>query len=207
MMQKLSVAVLMIVLAVSSVSAFGVSAPYFDSHPLILQPGQTTDTAVYLQNLVDTDGDIIAVVSVGVDAGLSATLVQGKSEYLVKKGQKDVAVPLRVMVDKDVKPGTRMNIQVAVSQKTAGEGQSTPVRIVSSYRVIMPVQVPSDGKVVEMPAPIVPRSSSFPIATFVVTVAVLGALVVFLLLMFHHHKPQAPKPSQAPKRKTGAMKR
>lgn len=114
---KLTISALMLgLMLVSLVSAFGVSSPYWDGNPLVMDRGETTTVYLNLQNMVGDE-----------DVKVKAELVQGadvtslpKEIYLVKQGTSDTLIPLKISVPKDAIPGDKKAIKVEF--KTIQEG-------------------------------------------------------------------------------------
>lgn len=106
---KLTISALILgIMLVSLVSAFGVSSPYWDGNPLVLARGESTTVYLNLQNMVGEE-----------DVKVKAELVQGqdvtelpKEMYLVGAGTSDTLIPLVISVSKDAVPGDSQTIRI-----------------------------------------------------------------------------------------------
>jgi hypothetical protein len=130
---------ILLITPLALVNAFGVTTHYWDEKPLIMQPGQTEDTDVVLQNMVDNkDVRLIAEITNGSEI---ATLIDPSLEYLVPFGRKDIKVNIRVTIPENVPLESRYNI--AVSFKQIAEEEGKMVQITGSVETNIPVVIRS----------------------------------------------------------------
>jgi len=160
------------------VSAFGVTAPYWDDNPLIMYPGQTRDFALTLQNMVGNE-DMVLKAELVTGAEI-ATLVDEELEYLVPFGRKDIKVNLRVEIPEDAPFDKEYSIGVSFKQILEDEGKM--VQMAGGVGKYVPVIVKSESEVLpeEEEIPIPEEEKGFPTATVVlllVIVVILGYII------------------------------
>jgi hypothetical protein len=116
---NLTISALLITLTlVSLVSAFGVSAPYWNGNPLTMARGDTVTVNLNLQNMVgDADVSVIAELKSGLDI---TSLKQ--NTFTVKAGTSDTLVPLEITIPRDSQPGEVRSVNVEF--KTISNDQS-----------------------------------------------------------------------------------
>jgi len=173
-MIKLNFGFLLIALLLLSplASAFGVTTPYWDDNPLIMQPGQTKDFALTLQNMVAGSEDIVLKAEL-VSGAEIATLVL---EYLVPFGRKDIEVNLRVIIPEDAPFDKEYTIGVSFKQILEDEGKM--VQMAGEVRKNIPVIVKSESEVPpeeETPPP-KEEETKFPVAVVVLLLVIIVIL-------------------------------
>lgn len=99
--------VLVLTMAISLVSAFGASTPYWDENPLKLAPGESTVMELTLQNMMGDGSDMVFKAEITDDGDGIATLVNLDTLYSVPFGTEDVKVPIRVTVPEEITQGER----------------------------------------------------------------------------------------------------
>lgn len=103
------VSALLITLAMASVvSAFGVSAPYWNGNPLTMVRGDTITVNLNLQNMV---GDEDVSVKAELISGSDITSLK-QNTFTVKAGTSNTLVPLEITIPKDSEPGQIRSVQV-----------------------------------------------------------------------------------------------
>jgi len=125
--------VLIALMAISFVSAFGVSSPYWEDHPMEAYPGQETMISLNLQNYAGAQEDIVGKV----------TIVEGSEIASVKEGSytvsanSDLDIPVTVRIPSDAQVGTRYRVNIDVKTGSAsgsgvgiGTGMSTKFDVV-----------------------------------------------------------------------------
>ncbi len=110
--------VLAMVLSLAMVSAFGVSAPYWSTNPMIAYPGMDSNVKLNLQNIANPTGDVVAVMEIVKGADIISLQ---QTEYEVKQGS-TVDVPLRVRIPDNAEIGSKYTVRVNLKTKTGGEG-------------------------------------------------------------------------------------
>jgi len=114
--------ILITVILVSTVSAFGVASPFWKDNPLKLNPGESRTVKLNLQNMDVTADDL----DVRVDLAEGSEVVTlSKNDYEVKAGTKDTEIILEVAVPANAAIGTKY--RVTVSSKTVTPGGAAVV--------------------------------------------------------------------------------
>jgi len=93
---------------VSLISAFGVSSPYWNENPLKMARGESTTVNLNLQNMVG-EGDVS--VKVILIEGEDITYLP-QEIYTVKGGTSDTMIPLKIKIPKDAQPGETKKVKI-----------------------------------------------------------------------------------------------
>ena len=129
---------LIALLLVPLASAFGITAPYWETKPLVMLPGESIDFALILQNMDGTE-DVVLKAELVSGADI-ATLVDEELEYLVPLGRKDINVNLKVTIPEDASLGESYSVGVSFKEiPKEGEGKmlETTGMITKSIPVIV----------------------------------------------------------------------
>ena len=119
---------MMTLVAVSLVSAFGVSSPYWDTNPLVMARGEVRTVNLNLQNMV---GDEDVTVKAELVAGDDITSL-GQDTFVVEAGTSNTMVPLKIKMPKDASPGESKTVQVefkTVQDDTGGIAMGTGMTV------------------------------------------------------------------------------
>lgn len=132
------------------IDAFGVTTPYWDTHPLSLAPGQAEDINLILQNMAGgEDVTMQATITAGADI---ATLTDAKTVYTVPIGTKNVLVPIHITIPKKAKE--KYTITVSFTSTTTKETQDM-LQVATAIKTHIPIVIiepPSIGVAV-LPEP------------------------------------------------------
>lgn len=110
----------MIILLISSVSSFGVSSPYWEGHPLVIEKGQTEIVELNLQNMFEED------ITVKVKVIQGTELIELKQDtFLIKSGTSDTVIPLEISIPKNA-PDTNKTLEIEF-KKIVDQGQGIPL--------------------------------------------------------------------------------
>ena len=169
----------MIVLCTSQVFAFAVSSTYHKGKPLELQPGESAEIDIKLQNMVGEGGDIVAEVEL-VEGNDIAQLSEDLVEVTVPFNTFTTRVPVQVTIPENAEIGTVKNIALSVAQKSESSGAL--LTLTTSYRVSIPVHI---GEVSNSPPIVEQPEVSVDVNSIVTVVSVLLLLVLFLLMMMY----------------------
>ena len=113
MVRKGILAGLIALICISSISAFAVSSDYWGGHSLQLNPGETKEFSLTLQNLVGTsDLRVKAIVTSG---SAILELVDPSNVYVVPAGEKK-NVNFKATMPIDSKPGQAYNVKIDFSE-------------------------------------------------------------------------------------------
>lgn len=161
------------------VNAFGVSSPYWDENPLYLQPGETKEIVMILQNMVG--GEDITMIG-NLNSGNEIAKITDESlTYEVPLGVSNVPVHLRITMPSNAKPGDEW--QVGIEFKTIAPntgGVSIGGAISKGFKVIVP-EKPS----VSAEVPKVVQTSAI---GFIILVIILVILLVVIKYFYKGKK-------------------
>ena len=112
-------ALVMSLMMISMVSAFGVSSPYWEGNALELARGETKVVNLNLQNMVGNQ-----------DVTVQAKLLEGdeianlnSDEFILVEAQTaDTFIPVKIHLPKDITPGTTQEVKVEFKTITNGQG-------------------------------------------------------------------------------------
>ena len=83
---------------ISTISAFGISSPYWEDNPLVMEKGETKVVNLNIQNMVGNE-----------DITIRAEVIQGEEiislkqdTFLIKAGTSDTIIPLEITIPKDI---------------------------------------------------------------------------------------------------------
>jgi len=99
---------LLVALISTNVKAFGITSFYTDQQPLVMNPGESKDVYLELQNMAgDSDMEVRAELVSGSEI---AVISDKKLEYPVPLGKKDVKVNLKITIPVDALIGTSYSV-------------------------------------------------------------------------------------------------
>jgi hypothetical protein len=124
MKYKIILSLALLILASSIVSAFGVSAPYWQGNDMKAYPGMSAEVMLNLQNMVGDEGLKASMQIIEGEEIVSLS----ESEYILKAGEmKDVA--LSIMIPGDAIVGTIYKVKVSTTvsapEVSGGLGMAT----------------------------------------------------------------------------------
>ncbi len=177
--KKTTFIVVILLIAFSyGVNAFGVSSPYWDENPLYVQPGETKDVAMSLQNMVG-DSDVTAIADLRSGSEI-ATITDDNKNYLVPLGVSNVPVNLKIQIPVDAKPGKEWNIGITfntVAENTGG-GVGIGSGVTKGFKVI----------VAEKPKISAQASKILGIQTLTGVIILIVILIILFLGIKHFYK-------------------
>jgi len=131
-----------IMMLLCSVSAFGISSPYWEGSPMTPHAGSTQNVQLTLQNMVG-DTDITARV-VLINGSEIATITDENKDYFIPLGKSDVPINIKITIPEDAKDGDMYNVKLSVTTlATENEGA---LGISSSIEKSFDVIIISDKK-------------------------------------------------------------
>lgn len=131
----------MFLLLASLVSSFAVGSKYWEENPLLINPGETVDFFVVLQNVAGEGGDV-NVQGLLTEGGDIARLTGDSQEYFVPFGEKR-NVNLSVTIPANTTIGGMTNVVVSF-KIIAGEG-SDALGLGSSIERTIPVKIVAEA--------------------------------------------------------------
>ncbi|MGY4884632.1 MAG: hypothetical protein ACP5NZ_03595 [Nanobdellota archaeon] len=129
------------VLMLSNVFAFAVSSMYWEENPLTINPGQTQEGFIVLQNMAGTE-TVNAKVNI-LQGSEIATMNEPGKIYEIPVGQK-VEVYFTVNVPEDSEIGGNYNLIFDVS--TVSSSEEGPMSFGSGMQKLLPVLVTQEPK-------------------------------------------------------------
>ena len=108
--------IILIILLISFISAFGVSTSYWKGNPLLIAPGDTKTITLRLQNIgTEDDVTVRAILTDGFEIASTE-----EKNYLVRNGTKDTEVPVKISIPFDTPLGTEYRVTVSFKTVTPG---------------------------------------------------------------------------------------
>ena len=130
---------LVLVFFIPLVSAFGVTSPYWDTKPLGLHPGESTEVQLLLQNMVGEKNMILkASITEGAEV---ATILDKDPTYSLPFGTKDVPVLVRVAIPEDASPEKTLSIKISFVQVANNDVEGKMLQMNAGVGAIIPVVV------------------------------------------------------------------
>ena len=108
--------IILIILSISLISAFGVSTSYWKGNPLSIAPGDTKTISLRLQNIGSGEDVTIRAILTG---GFEIASTEEK-DYLVKNGTKNTEVPVKISIPPDTPLDTEYRVTVSFKTVTPG---------------------------------------------------------------------------------------
>jgi len=177
---KFSFVFLITLLLVPLASAFGITAPYWETKPLVMLPGDSIDFALILQNM-DGSEDVVLKAELVGGADI-ATLTDEELEYLVPLGRKDINVNLRVTIPEDALQGDNYRVGVSFKEISTDE-EGRMVQMTTGIAKYVPIIIgPESEALPEEEETLIPEEEKgFPTAMVVlllVIVVILGYIIL-----------------------------
>lgn len=181
--EKIILSIFILSILSFNVYAFGVSSPYWDENPLIMNPGETKEVTMILQNMVgDKDITMMANLNSGHDI---ATLMDQSTSYNVPLGVSNVPVKLSITIPQDARSGQEW--QVGISFKTVAEntgGVSIGGAVDKGFKVIVAEPPKVSAEVSKT------KQSPVTLTGFIILVAIL---IVLILIIKYFYKSKEHK--------------
>ena len=122
--------ILLAVLLSSSVFAFGVSSPYWEGNPLIIEKGETKIINLNIQNMENRDIFVSATLTEGSDiASISNEVIE------VKANTSDTILPLEITLPLETSPGESKKITVEFKTLDSKGGIAMSSGVSTSFNV------------------------------------------------------------------------
>ncbi len=174
--------VLILTMAISLVSAFGASTPYWDEHPLKLAPGESTLMELTLQNMVGDGSDMVFKAEITNDGDGVAALVSSDTLYSVPFGTEDVKVPIRVVVPEDIAQGGKREVVVSFMQISSEEEGMVGVSGGFTTKFVVEV-VGVEDSVLFVPPVVEPKAEEgMPMWGLILAIVIVLTIIIFWIL-------------------------
>ena len=154
--------------------AFGVNAPYWESNPLIMYPGQETEIQLTLQNMV---GDEDMILSAEITTGKEiASIMDSSNKYTVPFGVKDLPVNIKIKIPEGVKVGDTKEIELTFREIVSDSGQM--VQMSGSVGTKIPILIKSPE---EIPSEENTETQTSSISWIPIIILVLVVIVILII--------------------------
>lgn len=187
--KTLSVILLFIIILSFSVNAFGIGSKWWKGNPLIVQPGETREVSLWLQNLGDDATDV--TVQIILQDGEEIAEILGDKTVKVPKGVKDQEVKLLVRIPKDAQPGDEWGIITSFRQ-IGNEGDS-PVQINSGITHVFGVNVPKPPKETGEATKVVEEIKKIKSISLGPAILIIIAVILLVFMLVKRKRPKKGK--------------
>ena len=172
--------IFLLVILSYSVDSFGVSSPYWDENPLYLNPGESKEFEMVLQNMVgDQDITVIAELNSGSEI---ASLMDESTTYNIPIGNSNTPVKIKINIPEDAKSGQEWQVGVAfktVVENTGGVGIGGAVS--KGFKVIVKKEQAPSGTAV---------GGALSTQTLGFLVLVIALIILVLIIKYFHKKKE-----------------
>ena len=171
-MEKAGVGLLMVVLLVGFVSAYGVAAPYWEGHPLKIAPGDTKTVSITLQNVGEGD----ETVSVELKEGSHIASIR-EGIYEVPAGTIDTEILVTVNVPEEATFEQLEKVTISTTEVRSGDtgGVALGVGFETTFDVLVSDIAKTGGGGVS--------------TTLIIVILVVLALIVLAVVLSKKKKP------------------
>lgn len=149
-------------------TAFGVTSPVPSGEYLIMNPGETRDIAIMLQNMAG--GEDITLKGYILEGAEYVSFVDQKAEYSIPFNSKDIPINVRVSIPEGAQRYDKYSISVLLRQVV--KSKESIVQLASGIKVNLPIAVTA----VEPPQKKLPLPLSLPLAAAILVV--VGAVSI-----------------------------
>ena len=173
--------VVLIVFMVSFVSAYGISAPVWKGHPLVINPGETKSISLFLQNMVSDDDERVEI-ELRESAGIASVR---EGEYLVPGRTKSTEVLVTITIPEGTPIGTLYEVVLGSSEIISGSG-AEGVQLSVSTGTILEILV-SEVKIVEE-APVEEESTINSSLILIVSLVGIAAVIIIIIYLMRKNR-------------------
>ena len=177
---------LLLVLAVSLVSAFGVAVPYWGGNPLRVYPGETVTFQVNLQN-TELSGDATVEATLSNDADGMASLANEENLYFIPEGTHETYLPIRVTVPSDANIGDTFRIILRLREVSEGDAGMITFGVASSTSIPVEITTMEESSNYN-PTPVATTQTSTKEKSSNTLWYVLAALVIVVVYLYMRSK-------------------
>jgi hypothetical protein len=143
--------ILLALVMISTIAAFGVSSPYWDGNPLTMARGETKTVNLNLQNMV---GEKDVNVKAELKQGSNITSLSEET-FTVKAGTSNTMVPLKITMPKDAAPGEVKKVSIEFKTLSDAEGIAMGTGMSVYFDVIANEEIKKDNTLIIIGAIIV----------------------------------------------------
>lgn len=167
--------ILTVLLLIPAASAFGVSSPYWTDNPLVMEPGESREVILSLQNMLG--GEDMTIQAEMIGGSEIATIIDSDTVYPVDFGERHVPVTLSIAVPGDAELGSAYSVNIEFKEVKASEGSF--VGLSTAVATSFPVQVGESAPEVEVQYPVEPQQGPNYLWIGLILIALL-AVVAYL---------------------------
>ena len=183
--------ILILFLNITTISALGVNAPYWNDNPLKMYSGETREVVFPLVNSID---EKTTEASVSLVEGKEIAEITSGEKYIVQPGSTDKNIILKITVPSDSKIDDSYKIKFFV--RYTPQGEEGNVKLDVEYNIEFPIQIVSQGD--ESPLIIttttgneIPKESKMKIiVNAIILFVILLILVILIIIKFRKNKNQ-----------------
>lgn len=173
-MKKIIITFCMFLILSISVFAFGVSTPFFDDSSLILNPGESRNVVLTIQNMAGATQDIQVQAEI-INGNEIAEITDEETIYNVPAGSDNVPTNLEITMPEDANPGDTSTVTVefkTINQEesgmvTLGLGAKISFDVITSEAIIQTEEEIQETK---------PKTQS-------ITFLIIGIIIIVLILL------------------------
>ena len=183
-----------LVLSISIVTAYGVTAPYWKENPLRMKAGETRNIELLLQNMVGNE-DIILRASI-LEGEEIATLIDKNLDYKVPFGERELKVKLEIKTPPDAQVNQEYIIHLFFKQVSEKEGGM--LELATGVEKIIPVIIeeaqPTTPQAQQAESqqpettPQAPQKTSEPSAISLIGWIIAGTIILIIIIIIIKHK-------------------
>ena len=183
---------LFLLISIINTHAFGVSTKFYKGNPLVLEPGETAQTRLKLQNMVGSE-DLIATADITSGSEI-AKIIDKNTEYLVPLGTTDTKVNLEISIPENIPLNTNYDIKVYI--KTSPVEEHGNLALGTGMTVRIPVEIKlKEQPITEETIPEVTEEKpaqisigEIPFTTICFTLIIVILIVVFYFIWKKEHE-------------------
>lgn len=172
-------AIFLVILMASSIMAFAVAIPYWDSpewYPLKLAPGESKIIQLTLQNTGEEDMTVRATLTSGSEI---ATLIDDNLDYFVASGDVNVPVNIKVEIPADLEVGSA-NRTISVSFGQIASGERGMVALAAGIATSFPVEIVGYEESLLRQEEAAPQPTKpIPVIWIILIVVLIAGLILF----------------------------
>ena len=178
---------IILLLIIPLINAFGVTTHYWlEDNPLIINPGETIETDVVLQNMVG-DEDIILLGEI-IGGSEIATIIDQNTEYLVPIGSKNIKVNIKITIPENTPLRSKYDVTIQFKQIQEKEGQMVQMAGAVTTSIPVLVGVHEEEEIIET----VSKSPILTTANLIIS-AIIIVILIIIYVVFKRNKGKQKK--------------
>lgn len=162
-----------IIMLATQVLALDISAPYWNSNPLKMYPGESREISFTLSNSINEKASAKAQIKIEESQGIAELASQ--SEYIVPPGSNNNKVKLKISIPSTANIGETYNVRFSVKSLPADEQANIQLNV--AYNVEFPVQIISKSE-----SDFMPREKNYATSILILILVIIIAIIAVFLL-------------------------